>query len=105
MSKIDFLIGTILAIFNLEIILWWPFWISNQQDLSYFSSARQLVAPSLISTEFTLWLARFSRWQLWGQSWIFDPHGFSLFQFGSGPVATSKFGLKLTEGLGRDVKN
>ena len=71
MSKTDFLNGTILAIFDLEIIrcnsvfklkwpnglgevkswssrrrLWQPFWIFNRHDFSYFPSTRQPVATS-----------------------------------------------------------
>ena len=48
---------------------------------------------------------RISRWWLWWLSWTSDWHNFSSFRSRSRPVATEQVRLKVTKGLGKDVKN
>ena len=58
---------------------WWPSWISNQNDFSYFQSPSHLHTSNEVSSH------RFSTWLLWGPSWISDQNDFSYFWSTSHP--------------------
>ena len=90
--------------------LWWPFWISNRHDYSYFSLTRQPVATSLSFNLICLVVCEMSKadFQDGGCSGHlrcqinkilahFNPEVILLLQ--------SKFRFKSTKGLGRDVEN
>ena len=102
-SKIDFQtgdygghfgfpIGMILAIFHLHI------------NLLLHLSFNLVISPCGLRDVKN----RFSRWRLWWPSWISDQHNFSSLSHFNPEVVLllqSKFQLKSTIALGRDVKN
>ena len=63
---------------------WWPSWISDQNNFSYFDLLVTLMHPikfqdnrSFVSGEIAK--NRFSRWRPWRQSWISHRNNFSYF--------------------------
>ena len=63
---------------------WRPFWISNQNNFSYFRSTIHLVTSNEVSSQLAFWFRikkknRFSTWQLGRPSWISNQNNFSYF--------------------------
>ena len=71
-GHLGFPIGTILAIFNLQVILMFPSKFGVNWPFSSGEEAKN----------------RFSRWQPWRPSWISDQHDFSYFWSTSHPDAS-----------------
>ena len=71
---LGFPIGTVLAIFDLEVI-----------QLLYMYSGCQLKSPNCLGGEVKNW---FSRWRLWRPFWIFNRHNFNYFSSTRQLVAT-----------------
>ena len=129
--QLGFWIETISAIFNLHVIPmlptkfqvnwpfgsgeekknkfsrwlpWWPSWISDPNDFSFFwSPTRFQVSWPLGSAEETK--IRFVRWQLWWPSWISGQNDFSVFFFWSvAPMLPIKSQLNWHFGSGEEAK-
>ena len=87
---------------------WWPSWISNQHDFSYFCSTT-LMHPNKFKVNRPFGSGeeekiRFSTWRPWRPSWISEWNDFNYFRSTSHPDASYQVWSQLAFGVRRSEK-
>ena len=89
--------------------LWYPSWIKDWYNLSYFGSTSHPNTSYQISSQFAFQLRRrnakrFSRWQPWWSALISDKNQLSYFDLQLAPILPTKFQIHWYFGSGEEAQ-